>query len=979
MRRIPWRRPLASAIGVSLLLAGAFTGTAWAQTDAGSLYGRVADDDGGRLPGVTVTLSGQGADKIQITDEVGEFRFLGLDPGNYQIEAALDGFGSVIFEAVNIRIGRNTTIEMQLNPAIEETITVTTESPLLDERKISKGISVTALELQKIPSARDPWSVAGQTPGVLMDRINVGGNESGQQPNFIGSGSAGAQNKFTIDGVDITDQSATGASSTYFGFEQFEEMSFSTGGTDVEIETPGVQLNMVTKRGTNEWRGSGSFNLTDEEYQASNNLNTGDLPGQQLVDEADDLEGLTGNKIDEIQQWGAEAGGFVWKDRVWVWGSVDENDINQSVFGGGIDNTLLENWAVKLNAQITDANSFVYTKNEGEKVKTGRGSGPTRPAPTTWNQGGPSPLQKVEDTHVFNSSFFLTGSWSEMKGGFFLEPQGGRDIQAWRDGDLVWNGSYYWLDNQRPSERYKLDGSYFFATGDTSHELKFGYSYRTASETSNFNAPANGLITRAAGGEFGPGASVVARAWRETATDKEGEYNSVWVQDTFTSDRLTVNLGARFDQQSGVNNASAAPASGFAPDLLPALDFQGNDPGFEFEDISPRLGATYALGEQRRTLVRASYSRFADQLGLSLITEVNPVGTSIAFFTGTDTNGDGILQLDEPFDFDSPVGFDPSNPSALNSPNQIDPNLDAVITDEFIFGVEHAFLPELVGSLTVTWREASDYYHEIPLFRDANGNVRPVERSDYFLERTLTGTLPNGQAYSAPIYSVDEALTDTGGVFITNTDRSHEYLGITASGTKRLSNKWMLRAHFTYYDWEWSLGESFRRFDDPTDAHNDNTNAHEWDVDNDGAIFAEESGGSGNVDLFLNSRWSFNISGLYQMPWGVNVSANINGREGYPLPFYLEEVTRLNGGTVDVQVIEVGAERVDDIFTFDLRLDKDFQIGDLGLTVSADVFNLFNEGYVVQREFEVSGGRAGYVDQIIGPRVARFGVRLAWK
>ncbi len=137
---------------------------AFAQDSVGNVYGRVTDDKGEKLPGVTITLAGPGAEKLQVTDGSGEFRFLGLDPGNYKIEASLEGFGTVVYEAVNVRIGRNTTIELAMNPAIEETITVTTESPLLDERKITNGIQVTALELEKIPTAKDPWAVAGQTP-----------------------------------------------------------------------------------------------------------------------------------------------------------------------------------------------------------------------------------------------------------------------------------------------------------------------------------------------------------------------------------------------------------------------------------------------------------------------------------------------------------------------------------------------------------------------------------------------------------------------------------------------------------------------------------------------------------------------------------------------------------------------------------------------------------------------------------------------
>ena len=963
-----WRRSLALMVGLSLIV----TGVAFAQAESGSLYGRVTDDQGERLPGVTVTLSGPGADKIQVTEANGEFRFIGLDPGNYSIEAALEGFGTVIYEAVNIRLGRNTTIEMQMNPAIEETITVTTESPLLDERKITSGIQVTALELEKIPTARDPWAVAGQTPGVLMDRINVGGNESGQQPNFIGAGSNGSQNKFMIDGVDITDQSAVGASSTYFGFEQFEEMSFSTGGTDVEVQTPGVQLNMVTKRGTNEWRGSGSFNVTDEEWQASDNLDVGDLgPGQ-----TDSGEALTGNQIERIEQWGAEVGGFLWKDRVWLWASIDENDINQNVFGGAVDNTLLENTAYKLNAQITDANSFVYTWNEGDKIKNGRGAAITRPQETTWNQSGPSPLTKVEDTHVFSSSFFLTGSWSEMKGGFALEPIGGRDTNAWRDANFVWHGSYYYLANQRPTERYKIDGSYFATIGNTSHEFKFGYSYREASDSSQWGAPGNGVVTR---GSSGPGSAVTAIVWRETFTNTMGEYTGIWFQDTFTTDRLTVNVGLRYDQQEGSNGASSVPGSTFDPQLQ-ALDFGGNTPDFEFKDISPRIGMTYALGDERKTLLRASYSRFADQLGLGLVSSVNPVGSTFSFWAGTDTDGNGSLDPGEPGQFLFPSGFDPANPGSPTSPNRIDPDVEAIVTDEVILGIEHAFMPEFVGGFTLTYRNAGDYYDAIGLWRDcATCPARRLERSDWVLDNFLTGSIPGVGSYNVPVYGVAAGLVDTGGAEITNTDRSTEYLGYTISGTKRLSNKWMLRAHFTYYDWTWDIGESFRRFDDPTDNHNSNGGFAGWNPDDDGEIFAEQSGGSGTVDLFLNSRWSFNISGLYQLPWGINASANINGREGYPLPFYVSDVERA-GGTSSVQVVEnIDDFRVDDIITFDVRIDKDFQIGDLGVTISADIFNLFNEGYVVQREFNGASARVNFVDQIIGPRIARFGVRLAWK
>jgi hypothetical protein len=981
----PWRRSL--AIVTSLVLALVVTGVAFAQESVGNVYGRVTDDKGEKLPGVTVTLSGPGAEKLQVTDQTGEFRFLGLDPGNYKIEAALEGFGTVVYEAVNVRIGRNTTIELAMNPAIEETITVTTESPLLDERKISQGIQVTQLELQKIPTSRDPWAVAGQTPGVLMDRINVGGNESGQQPNFIGSGAGTAQNKFMIDGVDITDMSALGASSTYFGFEQFEEMSFTTGGTDVTIETPGVQLNMVTKRGTNEWRGSGTYGLADKEYQASSNFGRDDLPAHQ----APPAPGRSfGNRINKIVQYGVEAGGFVWKDRAWLWAAYDKNDIKNFVISGAPDNTILENTAYKLNVQITDANSFVATRNEGDKIKNGRDAGATRPPETTWDQEGPSPLTKYEDTHVFNSKFFLTASWSEIKGGFSLTPQGGVDAQMWQDFDGVFHGSYYILQNERPSERYKLDGSYFFSGGSTSHELKFGASHRKAHEFSRWAAPGNGIFSQA-DGPGGPGGLIYAQFVGENAATVDTEYDGIWLQDTISLDRLTINAGVRYDKQSGINTASTSPAHPVEPNLLPEINFQGNDPGYEWTDLSPRVGVSWSLGPDRKTLLRASFSRFADQLGLPLINAINPVATRYAYFSGVDTNGNGILDPSEPRTFlpDDSVNFNPDDPTSLSSPNQIDPNLEAVVTDELLVGIEHSLLPEFVIGANLTWRRAGDYYDTIPIYEDAAGNTKLLEASDWRFDRNITGTLRDGTTFSVPVYGVRPGLSSTGGIYYTNTDRETEYLGVSLTATKRLSNKWMLRGHFTWYDWEWKVGEEFLRYEDPTNQLNEDNNII-FGADDDGAIYADQSGGSGSFNQFLNSTWSFNVSGLYQLPWGLNVSANVNGREGYPIPFAARNVARPGAGNTNVQLTQdMDTYRMDDIYTIDARIDKDFQFGDFSATLSADIFNLLNDGAVIQYEYRSANvsrtttvvplGTMGNVNQVIGPRIVRFGVRLAWK
>ena len=119
-------------------------------------------------------------------------------------------------------------------PKPDQEITVTAESPLLDERRLSTGATITQTELDKIPTARDPWSVMQTTPGVLTDRINVGGNESGQQGGYASPGSGGDQAVWSIDGVVITDQAALGSAPAYYDFDAFEEMQAAAKGRKEE-------------------------------------------------------------------------------------------------------------------------------------------------------------------------------------------------------------------------------------------------------------------------------------------------------------------------------------------------------------------------------------------------------------------------------------------------------------------------------------------------------------------------------------------------------------------------------------------------------------------------------------------------------------------------------------------------------------------------------------------------------------------------
>ena len=120
-------------------------------------------------------------------------------------------------------------------------------------------------ELQKVPSARDPWVVMQSVPGIIMDRVNVGGSESGQQSGFMGKGAASGDTTWNVDGMPITDMSSL-SSPFYYDFDMFQEMNIVTGGSDAKSATGGIQMNMVLKSGTNSYHGNARTLLRKREH-----------------------------------------------------------------------------------------------------------------------------------------------------------------------------------------------------------------------------------------------------------------------------------------------------------------------------------------------------------------------------------------------------------------------------------------------------------------------------------------------------------------------------------------------------------------------------------------------------------------------------------------------------------------------------------------------------------------------------------------
>lgn len=949
---------------ILLLILCCFSSTLFAQslTQGGNIRGTVTGNDGTPLPGVTVTASGALGRQTFVTASDGEYRFLGLDPGTYTVTAELSGFANTSRTA-DVLIGRNTELDLRLAASASESITVEVASPVIDTRETATGQTVESIELQSVPSARDPWVVLQTVPGVLVDRVNVGGNESGQQSYFVGKGVERHQTEWNLDGVAVSDMASTGTSAFYYDFDSFEQIEVSTGSTDPSVRTPGVHLNMVTKRGTNELKGSGRFFTTDKDFQSE----------ATIPEEAEDYLTVNANSIDHIDDYGIEAGGPLMADKLWLWGAWSNNTIRNFTTGAGatIQDQKLNSLNTKLNWQPTNSDTLEAFYMWNEKKVHGRGLGPSRPTlDVADEQSGPGDLMKIEGTHMFSQSFYLTLNHAEIANGYKLAPGGGRDVDAyWVDGE-GWHRTYRYFEQDTPQKNTRLDGSAYVNAAGLSHELKFGFGYRDTPVESITAWPGNGNF-----GNFYDGYALAALT-RPAVPHFGSHYLDMYVGDTVVLNDFTITGGFRYDIQRARNFGSSVPANPVVPDLLPAVDYEGDDRSLEWKGISPRLGATWALGQEKKTVLRGSYNRYMDQLGSSDVGPSNPFyRVQQLYYYWEDLNGDKTVQRNE-IDFDSGLysfeNIDPDNPGAGYSPGRLDYDMEPTRTDEFVVGIDREIMSNFAIGAAYSYRYRDNFTWD--QFEKTRGGNDFYTSADYVLLNQVTGTLPNGQQYSVPNYRLRAGIGAPVFYVTRNRPDYHQtYNGIELTATKRFANRWFMRGNVTLQDWKQHVGPN--GFVDPTGIVNgDSCTSCDGDI-------VASSGGSGG---YINSRWSYSLNAAYEMPFQLMFGAAIVGREGYVLPYYRRVNNRDGVGNKNVMVVdEFGSQRLPDLFNLDLRIARDFNLAaGVVMNLAVDLFNVTNERTVLWRDNRMYSANGpdvsdnNWIEQLQSPRVWRFGARV---
>ena len=944
-------------LGVVLVSALLSVSTAWAQTQTGEIFGKVNDPSGAVLPGTTVILTSPALIQPQSTTAAasGSYRFPNLAIGVYTVTFELTGFKRVIRPEVRIQAGFNAEVNGRLElSSVEETVTVTGQSPIIDVRSNTLGTNFGKELLEAIPSARDPWVILEQTPGMVMNVQNVGGNASGQQASFGAHGSS-ANQQWNLDGATITDMAA-GSSPTYFDFDSFDEIQITTAGGDASQEASGVAINFVTKSGSNKLKGSARLFDANKQFQASN------TPAEVAAQ-----GGGAGNPLKDVIEYGMEIGGPIVRDKAWFWGAVSRQNIKVGVLGflkpGApanstdaddleTDLTTLNNQNLKLNYGWSARHKSTLLYTRGDKARNARGASSTTKIEATTRQTGPTNYYKAEHQWVASDRLMVEGEYSYNNAGFLLNFHEDSLATVQRllyvdlGNTLERSGSL--SDNIRPTYESRLDGNYFlpsFLGGD--HSTKFGVRWRsTPYETiSKTGGGATARIRSSGVNE--------ADITRDGDTSREMWQYSVYFSDSYKAKRTTLTWGIRFDHQDDRAIAADIAANPILPDLLPAVKFTGADSGATYDDLAPRAALAYDLRGNGQTVLKASAARYYG-LGIYTAGTISPTGQTTLSYFWNDTNGDRVIQRAE-LDFargfraTPSANYDPSNPASVTTPAKVDPNLENDITDEFVASIDHELMPDLAVGVSYIWRK---YHNFQASYRDVtSGSYSPVTYVD-----ACGNTSCSQPSYTGTYYQRADGLPVA--TQLRNDDTYRDYNGIEITARKRFSNKWLMNSSFTLNNTviNYPRVEDYSTSADPTN----------FDYING----SDSSGLNG-------ARWTAKLSGMYALPWNMSVAAFYNLRDGLQFNRTILTPNRTGSlGTVSVLIEPQGTSHYPTFSQIDLHWDKGFLFGQRRIQLNVDAFNLSNAATVLARQTRQDFAQANYVTSILAPRVVRFGLKV---
>jgi hypothetical protein len=901
-------------------------------TDRSGIEGKIVDESGGVMPGVTVTISSpalHGETRGAVADTEGRYRFAALPAGNYQVTFELAGFATIKRD-VRLDTGFVATMNERMTVGgVQETVTVSGAAPVVDVRTTAVSTNLGKEALESLPTSRSMWQVMNLAPGLRVTGADVGGSAAGNQQSYSNYGTSTGGNKPSLDGVDTREDA--GGAGFYYDYGAFQEVQIKAMGNDAEMAVPGTQFMAILKSGGDQFRGSGMFSWETPKLQASN-----------VTDALRARGAKGGNPLKAYHDGNVDLGGPVLKDHLWFYGSYRNQRIRQGIVGyytspgvPGEYNVLVTNTTAKLTAQTSPKHRFsgfvqAQTKDYPErnadayhyrestfwqifKPRTGKGE---------WSW-------MASDRTLVNA---FVGRW--MYATDCLNHT--EDPAAYDTVTLRYSGRFYPTPYAVGRNRWQYNASlshYASALGG-SHDLKAGVEFTDENRTYDRDADPEGRDYQLRFQNGVPYQVIVYNYPYHTLNKMTTQ--SLFVRDAWrVGERATLNLGVRYERYHIFLPAQSKAAGRF----YPAGDFPYTDI-LTWNNWAPRVGLSLPLDKSNRTVLKATYGwyNFATQPIYADAYNRNALNSTTYRWNDLNHN----LNYD-----DGEFGTFVSSSGALSSVTN--PDLRQPKTHEVTASLERQLAGNFSGRVSYVYRREVDLFQTVNVLRPASAYSIPITATDPGPDGVV-GTGDDGGAVTYYDYTAAYA----GSAFVQNEDLNtagyeNSYHNLELAAQKRLSNHWQLVTSFlaTHTD-TWRNGVP----QDPNAAN-----------------------------FFPKSKyweWGFKLSGSYELPHQIQAAAMFTSQSGSAWAREARFTTGLKRLSEVILLMEdPAARRLPTQSILNLRVEKRQKIGPGTAAFQVDVFNVTNTNVELGVTAR-SGATFNNVTSIIPPTVARLGVTYSF-
>jgi hypothetical protein len=962
-----------------------------AQT-ASTITGVVKDTSGAVLPGVTVeAASPELIEKIRtvVTDERGAYSIVDLRPGVYGLTFTLVGFSTYKRDNLELPASFTATVNAEMKVgSLEETITVSGASPIVDVQTAKKAVSLPREQMDLIPTGRTAQAYGQLVPGITNAAPDVGGAHAMSQVGMNIRGNSGKETTVMLDGIQLNGACGNGSTQAYTNTQSYDEMVFQTSGAGADVSSPGVQQNMIPRQGGNQTHGSFNGVYSNKNWQAD------DLTPELVA------RGLQqGNKLYGLGDLEGGVGGKFIKDRLWWFSAARRqyayNQIPDTHYpdgSPGISDDLVKNLSLRLTSQLSSKNKLTaYVDRVSKEISHDMAAGydPVT-ASRVWEPSKLYQQAQVKWTSTLSSAAMLEVGYAQYQAYRHttyqpgIEPPYGSpewfshavhvDSSTGRTWVAAPGGNYYLMP-----KRQFFSGIASYVTG--SHSARFGAQ-------NNWGFLEQGTILNAALRQtYQNLAPVSVQVYNTPERDRFTE-NYSWGffgQDTWKINRASVSFGLRWDTFKSSIAAEKAGAGVFVPERT-----FGPQEMPVWKNWSPRVSATYDLFGNAKTAIKFSANKYVLSATNGVAAALNPMRLQSSSLSWTDLNGDDVAQgakgctyltagceinfaqLPATFGLITPGCTTIYAPGSIGcGTDQVDPNIKRDTEWAYNIGIQHELFPRFAVT-------ANYFYTRFYNLRQTNNLLQtPADYTPVQVASPLDGSV-------VTIYNVSTAKQSA----VRNLQ--------TSSDTAKMWNtdfEFGFNARLPYGASVFGGTATDRTIATQCDITDDPNRLNYCDQTKSGIPFNTQ----------------FKIAGSSPLRWGIQAGASFQTYKylfgsGAPTTAFtgggVWQITRTTrypadckgpctpGGlvnptqtaaTLNVPLIAPGITSSDRINQLDLTIARAVKVGTVSLKPEFSLFNVFNNrAMLTVRSQNYLTSSYLQPSSVLQPRLVRIGVQVNW-